>query len=300
MTAKHISVLLKETIDNLNLQPGDTLVDATFGGGGHSEYALQKYKGIKVLGIDQDENTLHTNCARLKKDYQNINCVVGNFRNIFEVLEKQGIKEVSAIIFDLGFSSLQLEDSGRGLSFKKDEPLLMTLSSNPGIDDLTAQNIVNDFSVETITDLLKTYGEERFAYRIAQGIVEARKVSPITTTFELVEVIKNSVPAFYQKGRIHFATKTFQALRIAANDELSSLKEGLQSGFECLQSGGHMAVISFHSLEDRIVKQFFKNLAEQNLAKIETKKPIVPSDGEVKENPRSRSAKLRIIKKIPE
>ncbi len=295
---KHISVLLKETIDNLSLKKGDILIDATFGGGGHSEYALKKFEGVKVVAIDQDENTLNTACDRLKKDYQNITCKVSNFRNISEVLGKEGIKEVSAIIFDLGFSSLQLEDSMRGFSFKKDEPLLMTLKSKPNQDDLTAFNVVNDFSAETIADLLSTYGEERFARKIALGIVEARKAKPINTTFELVEIIKNSVPAFYQRGRIHFATKTFQALRIATNDELGALKEGLEKGFQHLKSGAKMAVISFHSLEDRIVKQFFKDLAQKHLAKLETKKPIVPSEVEIKENPRSRSAKLRILEKI--
>ncbi|PIZ85308.1 16S rRNA (cytosine(1402)-N(4))-methyltransferase [Candidatus Nomurabacteria bacterium CG_4_10_14_0_2_um_filter_33_9] len=215
-----------------------------------------------------------------------------------------------AIIFDLGLSSDQLENSGRGFSFMKDEPLLMTMKENPSLDDLTAIDIVNSWGEESLVDIIYGYGEERFSRRIAKGIIEARKKNNIKTTFDLVKIIGDSVPSAYKRQRIHFATRTFQALRIAVNDELGALKVGLEKGFEILKKparphdslgaggGGRMSVISFHSLEDRIVKRFFRDKKEKSEAILINKKPIIPKEEEIKNNGRSRSAKLRVLEKI--
>ena len=201
-------------------------------------------------------------------------------------------------MLDLGLSSDQFETSGRGFTFKNDEPLLMTFKKNPDQGDLTAYQIVNTWEEENIADVIYGYGEEKYSRRIAKAIVNYREKKAIEKTSELVEIISNSVPVFYKRGRIHPATRTFQALRIAVNDELNTLKRGLERGFARLASGGRIAVISFHSLEDRIVKNFNKEKEELEQARIITKKPIVPSEDEVRENPRSRSAKLRILEKI--
>ena len=215
-----------------------------------------------------------------------------------EVLDELGIGKVNRIMLDLGLSSDQFETSGRGFTFKNDEPLLMTFSKNPDVDDLTAGYIVNNWSEASIADIIFGYGEERYARKIAKGIVSYRQKKKIETTGELVEIINQSVPGMYKRGRIHPATRTFQALRIAVNDELNTLKEGLAKGFDRLEKGGRMAVISFHSLEDRIVKHFNIEKKELGLANIITKKPIEASEEEIQNNPRSRSAKLRIIEKI--
>jgi 16S rRNA (cytosine1402-N4)-methyltransferase len=194
-------------------------------------------------------------------------------------------------MLDLGLSSDQFETSGRGFTFQKDEPLLMTFKKNPTEHDLTADEIVNTWDEANIADIIYGYGDERYSRRIAKSIVESR---PIKTTFELVEAVKLGTPSAYHRGRINPATKTFQALRITVNDEINTLKEGLRKGFEALNPGGRMAVISFHSIEDRVTKRFFKEVGGNIL----TKKPIVPSDEEKIRNPRSRSAKLRIIEKL--
>jgi 16S rRNA (cytosine1402-N4)-methyltransferase len=208
-------------------------------------------------------------------------------------------------MLDLGLSSDQFETSGRGFSFQKNEPLLMTFKENLGPEDLTAKQIVNTWDEENIADIIYGYGEERYSRKIAKGIVGARAVKPIETTFDLVEIIKNSTPSRYAHGKIHPATRTFQALRITVNDEINALKEGLEKGWERLAPGGRMAVISFHSIEDRIVKHFYKSKewmekadgTSERTANIITKKPITASHQEISENPRSRSAKLRIIEK---
>jgi len=180
----------------------------------------------------------------------------------------------------------------------KDEPLLMTMKEKPSKDDVTAKDIVNTWSEENIANIIYGYGEEKLSRRIAKGIVDSRQKKDINTTFELVEVIKNSVPAKYTKGKIHFATRTFQALRIAVNDELNTLENGLKGGFEILKNGGRMSVISFHSLEDRIVKNFYKNKKEDKVAILINKKPVIAGEQELKENKRARSAKLRVLEKI--
>ena len=298
MNLTHIPVLLKEVIDNLNLKQGDIFLDGTVGLGGHSGYICRKYgRDLKIIGLDLDKNSLHVAEEHLRE----LNCDAilhqANFRNLDQVLRKLEIEKVDAILFDLGLSSYLLEESGRGFSFQRDEPLLMTFKSDVSEYDLTAKIIVNEWSEEEIVKILKEYGEERFAKRIAEKIIEIRRQKSLETTFDLIAVIKEAVPHFYQKRKIHFATKTFQALRIAANDELEALREALDSGFENLCSQGRMAVISFQSLEDRIVKHFNKEKEREELARIITKKPITPTEEEIKENPKSRSAKLRILEK---
>ena len=292
---KHRPVLLNEVIGGLGLSKDSVVLDCTFGGGGHSKEILRRYPGTKIIAIDEDEEVTAEKGISLHHE---------NFRNLDKVL---GDRKVDAILFDLGFSSDQLESSGRGFSFLKDEPLLMTLKAKPGEEDLTAKMVINNWSEKSLADIIYGYGEERYARRIARIIAEERFRKPIETTGELVEIIKKAVPSRYRTKKIHFATRTFQALRIAVNDELGALKEGLEKGFETLKPESRMAVISFHSLEDRIVKKFYKEKAspvglwprvEESKAVLINKKPIRASDEEIKNNIRSRSAKLRIIKKI--
>ena len=295
----HIPVLLQEVIENLSLKEGMTILDCTLGGGGHSREICSRIgrKGV-LVGLDQDEASL----AKVREGMKKCGCVFTavneNFRNLDAVLEQMHIQTVSGILFDLGLREDQLSASGRGFSFRRDEPLIMTFSSKLESDTLTAYEIVNAWSENEIGRILKEFGEERFARRIAKGIVTHRKIGPIKTTKDLVHIIEKSTPIFYQRGRGHAARKTFQALRIAVNDELGALKEGLGKAAAMLTPGGRIAVISFHSLEDRIVKNFFRDKAKEGKAKLLTKKPIIPTDEEVKDNPRSRSAKLRVIEKI--
>ena len=301
MESKHRTVLLNEAIDGLNLTNKSVVIDATFGGGGHSLEICKRFPGVKIVALDQDQGTLER--GRVK--FQDLNCditfVNENFRNLLNF-------RPDGIIFDLGLSSDQLENSGRGFSFMKSEPLLMTMKENPSPEDITAFDVVNTWSEKSLADIIYGYGEEKFSRRIARGIVEARKRSKIKTTFDLVKIIEESVPArfakasarraIYQRGKIHYATRTFQAIRIAVNDELGALSLGLEKGFNALRAGGRMAVISFHSLEDRITKRFFKDKEKQGTARLLNKKPIVAGKEELKNNPRARSAKLRIIQKI--
>lgn len=213
-----------------------------------------------------------------------------------EKLTEIGIESIDGVAFDLGFSTFQLETAGRGFSFLRDEPLIMTFSSVEGGRPFTAEDIVNGWSEETLSNILFGYGEERFSRQIAKAIVEARRKERITTTNALVEIVKAAVLGGYRNGPLHPATRTFQALRIAVNDELMALSEGLTGAFESLKPGGKMAVVSFHSIEDRIVKNFFKEKVAEG-AVLLAKKPIAPTFQETRMNPRSRSAKLRLIKK---
>ena len=293
----HITVLLKSSIDSLNIHPGDIYLDGTIGSGGHAEYALEKTRGsITVIGLDQDSEALERSRERLK-DFSKVILEEASYADLDKVLNKLKIKKVHRIMFDLGLSSDQFETSKRGFSFKKDEPLLMTFKKNPKDEDLTSFRIVNTWQEENIADVIYGYGEERYSRKIARAIVKYREKKSIDTTGELVEIIMQAVPPFYRRGKIHPATRTFQALRIAVNDELNTLKKGLIKGFERLEKGGRMAVISFHSLEDRIVKNFNKEKADLDEANIIIKKPIMPTEIEIRKNPRSRSAKLRILEK---
>lgn len=297
----HIPVLLKEAIDGLDLKSGDIFVDATLGGGGHTKEVCRRFEGnIKVIGIDQDSLAIEMAKENLKEEDCRIDFEIANFRDLDQILDKRRIKKIDAILFDLGLSSYLIEKSGRGFTFRKDEPLIMNFKRELAPEDLTASEIVNKWSEKKIADILKQYGEERYAKRIAREIAEHREKKPIRTTSELVEIIRNAVPPPYRRHRIHFATRTFQALRIAVNDELDTLHKGLEKGFKYLSAKGRMVVISFHSLEDRIVKQFFNRKSKQGQGIIITKKPMTPSEDELRMNPRARSAKLRIIEKAYE
>jgi 16S rRNA (cytosine1402-N4)-methyltransferase len=294
----HETVLLKETVDGLNLKKGDIVFDGTLGGGGHSEYVAKTFgKDVKIVAVDRDREALNRAEARLKTVGANYSLVLSDYRQIAEVLDSQKIEKVQGIILDLGLSSNQLDESGRGFSFKNDEPLFMTFAEPKDKPLVTAQTVLNGWGEETLADIIYGYADERYARRIAKKIVEAREEKEIKTTNDLVEIISEAVPAVYRRGKIHFATKTFQAIRIAVNDELGALQEGLEKGFAKLSSGGRMSVISFHSGEDRIVKNYFRDKAKEKKAILINKKPIVASSEEISKNPRSRSAKLRIIEK---
>ena len=296
---KHVPVLLNEVIEGLNLHKGDTVFDGTLGGGGYFG-KLCEIVGPDgtAIAVDQDLGSIKR--VEEKNDFRcQAHLINENFRNLDKVLTSLNQKQVQGVVFDLGLSSDQFEISGRGFSFKKNEPLLMTFNDKPEEAKFTARDIVNTWDEENIADILYGYGEEMFSRRVAKKIVEARKIKPINTTDDLVSVIESAFPVWYRKTRkTHFATKTFQALRITVNDEIGSLKEGLQKGFYSLSGGGRMVVISFHSLEDRVVKNFMKEKQLAGEGEIKTKKPITPTDRELQENPRSRSAKLRIIEKI--
>lgn len=306
----HKTVLLHESIDGLDIQPGDVYVDGTLGSAGHAVYAATKgtpEKPITIIGIDQDEEALERSRARFTQLHLPVQqfLIKESYRNLDKVLEGLGIEKANRIMLDLGLSSDQFETSGRGFSFQRNEPLLMTFKSprtdgtgNDGSYVLTARDIVNTWEEENIADIIYGYGDERYSRRIARVIVENRAERPIETTFDLVDIIKKATPSKYHHGKIHPATKTFQALRITVNDEIGALKEGLVKGFDRLAVGGRMAIISFHSIEDRLVKNFYRERAAENVAKVLTKKPLTASDAELTENPRSRSAKLRIIEKI--
>lgn len=297
----HKSVLLKESIDGLNLEAGDVYLDATVGSGGHLE-EVWKRMGNKVVlaGIDADEMSISITKERMSLSGIKAKLSVLNFRNIDKAPEILDIKNPTKILFDLGWSSDQFDKAERGFSFQKDEPLLMTFRKDIGQEDTTASDVVNIWKEENLADVIYGYGEERYARRIARAIVTARKKESIESSGQLVKIIKNAVPIFYRFGRIHPATKTFQAIRIAVNDELHALEEGIQKGFNLLDKEGRLAVISFHSLEDRIVKNFIRlQVAESGGEYLMAcgRKPITPSQYEITNNPRSRSAKLRIIKK---
>ncbi len=294
----HKSVLLEAVLDGLMLKENDVVVDGTLGGCGHSLSICAKLGSDGVLiGLDQDSAVIN----RAKKAFEGVKPKVilhiANFRILDEVVRGEKITKVDKILLDLGFSSDQLDYSGRGLSFLRDEPLLMTLTDEVNQNRFTARDILNTWEEENIATIIKEYGEESFAKKIAKAIVKSRINKSIETTFDLVEIIKSATPSWYHHRKTHPATKTFQALRITVNDEIEALKEGLLNGFNVLAPNGRMAVISFHSLEDRLVKHFFRERVLLEQGKIITKKPIIPERLEIQENPRSRSAKLRIIEK---
>ena len=270
-------------------------IDATINGGGHSREILKRMKRrVVLIGIEQDGDLINSLKNKFQKEIGEKRLILkkGNFRNLKNLLKEidpSAKLRVNGIIFDLGMSSYHLEKSGRGFSFQKDEPLIMTYSAEFQ-DKLTAREILNQWSREELEEILREYGEERYARKISQAIAERRKIKKFETTKELVDVLFKTVP---RMKKIHPATKTFQALRIAVNDELNALKDGLEQGFEILNKGGRMVVISFHSLEDRIVKNFFRQKKQEDQGQILTKKPIQPSIEEIRQNPRSRSAKLR-------
>lgn len=297
MEAKHDSVLMNEVIEALALSPSDTVVDGTLGGAGHFSVLLAALgEGGVIVGIDADpaavERGREAYAADRRPERPVAHLVNDNFRNLSRILERLGVGPVDAILFDLGWSGYQIA-SPRGFSFQSDEPLLMTY----GEGGETAADIVNSASESDLADLIYAYGEERFARGIARAIVAARARGRILTTGALVEAVNAGTPSWYQKGKTHPATKTFQALRIAVNDEIGSLREGLTAALEALAPGGRIAVISFHSIEDRVVKTMLRDAVEAGFGSLTPKKPIAPSRGEVAANRRARSAKLRVFER---
>lgn len=295
METKHISVLLHEAVDGLALTGRETYLDGTLGGGGHSREVLRNFPKVRVIALDQDAEAVERFLETPEGKSGNVTAKVANFRNLDQALSELEVKKVDAILLDLGFSTDQLEGAERGFSFLRDEPLDMRLSKT----GFTAADILNSWDESAIELILKGFGEEKYARRIASAVVERRALKPFITTFDLVEVVRSAKPKSF-RDKIHPATQTFQALRIAVNGELDALEEGLKKAWEALGEGGRLAVIAFHSLEDRIVKNFFRELAQAGGGKLVTKKPIVPSEAEIIKNPRSRSAKLRIIEKNEE
>ncbi|MDD3662898.1 MAG: 16S rRNA (cytosine(1402)-N(4))-methyltransferase RsmH [Candidatus Pacebacteria bacterium] len=295
----HISVLKDESIDGLGIRPKDIVLDGTLGGGGHTLEIIKRFgQEVKIIGLDLDKDAI-LRVKNLIKDFpHDVSFRTIGFQEMNKVLDELNVVHIDKILLDLGLSSFQLEEAGRGFSFLKDEPLLMTMKKDPSESDLTAREIVNNWDESSLADIIFGFGEEKHSRRIAKEIIEARKIKKIETTFDLVQIIKNAVGGYYKKEKIHPATRTFQALRIATNSELSNLEKVIEDGFNRLSEKGRIAIITFHSLEDRIVKNKFKKLKEDGYANIITKKPIVPSAGEIINNPRSRSAKLRIIEKI--
>lgn len=286
----HIPVLLNEVLQYLNPQPNQSYIDCTLGGGGHfREIQKRIMPEGRILGIDLSGEAVE---RVAQEKLKNAVAAKGNFANLKEIAKENGFEKVDGILMDLGFSSIELEKGGIGLSFQKDEALDMRLS---GEGEITAADIVNNSSEEELVKIFSEYGEERFSKRIARMIVELHRAKRIESTFQLVDIIKQAVPAKARFGRIHPATRVFQALRIAVNNELENLAKTLPQAVELLNPGGRLAVISFHSGEDRIVKNYFRD--NKDKLKILTKKPIIPSDEEIGKNPRSRSGKMRVGEK---
>jgi 16S rRNA (cytosine1402-N4)-methyltransferase len=290
----HLSVLKNEVIEYLDPKPNENFIDCTFGEGGHALEILKRNgpEG-KVLGIEIDKELFEICKAKIKESKRLI-LVCDSYSNLKEIVKRERFEKISGILFDLGLSSWHLDESKRGFTFRKNEPLIMSYSQ----EGKTAKDLLNELSEKEIYQILKNYGEERFARKIAKEIVKERERKKIETTFQLVEIVKRATPVWYQKRKIHFATKTFQALRIAVNNELENLEKALPQALEVLERGGRLVVISFHSLEDRIVKNFFKKSEREGEMKILTKKPISPSQTEIKINKRARSAKLRAGEKL--
>ena len=310
MEFKHISVLLNECLEGLAIKEDGTYVDCTLGGAGHSSHILKKLssKGT-LIGIDQDNDALKAAKEKLK-NYSNVKFVHNNFYNIDSILTSLDIPNVDGILMDLGVSSYQLDEGERGFSYMKDAPLDMRMDRDR---DFSAYDVVNTYSEEDLYRIIRDYGEEKFAKRIAKFIVDRRNDKPIETTLELVDIIKAAIPAKARREGPHPAKRTFQAIRIEVNGELAILNKAIEDGVKHLNKGGRMAIITFHSLEDRIVKLKYRELANpctcpkefpvcvcrrKPLVKIISRKAIEPSKEEVEENPRSRSAKLRVLEKL--
>jgi 16S rRNA (cytosine1402-N4)-methyltransferase len=292
----HNPVLSSEIIGFLNPAPGQIVIDATIGGAGHSEEILQRITpGGMLIGIDRDEETLRLASERLRPFEGSFKLINKNFKYLKEILKDIGVNKANGIIFDLGISSIQMESWQRGFSIKNDGPLDMRMDRSQSI---TAKSLVNRLRETELSEIIRDYGEERFHRRIAKKIVEERKHKEISTTAELSEIILRSLPYSHNKYKIHPATRTFQAIRIKVNDELGSIKEALNALPDSLEKGARACVISFHSLEDRIAKNTFKEFKAQGLFDILTKKPIMADENEVIANPRSRSAKLRVGERL--
>jgi len=297
MEPRHDTVLLKEAVEGLDLSPSDVVVDATLGAAGHFGllYGALGPKGV-LVGIDADEASIAraTGAVEKREDGPTVHIVHDNFRNITNILDHEQISCIDKALFDLGWNGFQLT-AGRGFSFRTDEPLLMTYGEPE--EGKSAADLVNTLPEQELSDLIYTYGEERFSRGIAKSICERRKKQRILTTFALVEAIEAGTPSWYHTRKLHPATKTFQALRIATNDELGALRAGIAGALSRLTLGGRIAIITFHSIEDRIVKGELRDAAYAGQGTVITRKPIVPSDEELRANPRARSAKLRIFER---
>ena len=309
---KHVPVLLKEVVENIITKKDGIYIDGTLGLGGHTQKILENLdKKGRVVGFDKDVENLERAKQKLKQYGNQLIFINNGFEHLKAELEELKIEKVSGVLLDLGLSSPHLESSGRGFSFQKDEPLDMRFDLN---QKTTAEVVLNQFSEHKLAEIFKEYGEERFAKKIASKIVHERRTTRITHTSQLVEIIEKVYgPKSPKKKRIHPATRVFQALRIFINDEIDVLKRGLEQAIEILEEGGRVVVISYHSLEDRMVKRLFKQEAKDCICppeiivcqcehkaklKIVTKKPIVPTEEEINENPRSRSAKMRVAERI--
>ena len=306
----HVSVLLQECIDGLNIRPDGIYVDGTLGGAGHSSQIAARLTTGRLIGIDRDPVALKAAGERLKPFGDRVTLVHSNFCEIATVLRDLGISGVDGILMDLGVSSPQLDDAERGFSYMADAPLDMRMN---GEDHMTARDVVNSWSYEELRRILYDYGEERYAPQIASAICRRREVSPIETTLELVDIIRSAMPPAALREKQHPAKRSFQAIRIAVNDELGSVEKVMVDAIPCLNPGGRLAIITFHSLEDRIVKNGMANAAKgctcppkfpvcvcgnKPKVKLISRKPIVASDEELEVNPRSRSAKLRVCEKL--
>lgn len=313
MSYSHIPVLLNEVLEYLAPGPGENLIDGTLGGAGHSKAILEKTgPDGRLLGIDMDAEAIQASRMNLEGFADRIILERDNFINFRQLVEEHDFRPVHLFFLDLGISSKQLDDEMLGISFLKNSPLDMRLGGSSG-RGLSAEKIINEYSEDRIFNIIRDYGEERYAKNIAKEIARTRKIKHIESTKELVDVIGASVPGKYRHGRIHFATRTFQALRIAVNEELTNLEKTLPQVLDELEVGGRIGIISFHSLEDRIVKRFFNDeardcicgpdvpvcvCAHKKRLELVTKKPVRATEEEIERNPRSRSAKLRVAKKI--
>ena len=296
-TFEHIPVMVREVEGLLDLKPGAVYVDCTLGLGGHAAEAARRLgpEG-HIIGIDQDTDVIIRAKEKLAGLPGKLDVIKSNFRRLDEVLAGLGVTDVDAILFDLGVSSLQLDDSSRGFSFRAEAPLDMRMDREIPV---SAYELVNSLSEKELADLIWRWGEERFSRRIAHSIVTTRAARAIETTTELADLVLRSLPRGYQRGALHPATRTFQALRIAVNRELDVLDIALEKAFEALKVNGRLVVIAFHSLEDRIVKEKFRRFARSGRARLLTKKPLRPGEEEVGANPRARSARLRAVERIP-
>lgn len=307
---KHISVLLEECIENLNIKPDGIYVDGTLGLGGHSEQILKRLTTGRLIGIDRDESAIRRTGERIKAYSDKMTLVHGNFCDVAQILDELGIDAVDGMLFDLGVSSPQLDESERGFSYMNDAPLDMRMDNT---SSLTAWNVVNDWDEAELVRILRDFGEERYARRIASRIAERRTAKPIETTLELVDIIRSAMPAAALREKQHPAKRSFQAIRIAVNDELGAVDQMMKTAPDKLKPHGRLCVISFHSLEDRIVKTGIAAREngctcpreapicvcgfKQTLKSVH-RKPIVPGEDELNENPRARSAKLRVAEKV--
>ena len=309
MDFKHISVLYEESIAALNVRNGGVYVDGTLGGGGHS-YGILGAADCSLIGIDQDREAIKAASERLSGFGERFTAVNSNFRNIKSILADLNVSGIDGALLDIGVSSYQLDNPERGFSYMHDAPLDMRMNADSG---KTARDVVNTYSAEDLTRIFYEYGEERWSKRVAEFIAERREKKPIETTFELVDVIKAAIPQRARSEGGHPAKRIFQAIRIEVNDELNVLKTAIDDFTDCLNKGGRLAIITFHSLEDRIVKQAFADKAKGCICpkefpvcvcgrkpeiKIISRKPVLPSREETERNPRSKSAKLRVAEKL--